>query len=419
MMQRRHFLMGAATAALARNAFGANDAANLTVIGLGGRGVDHINFLARVPGANIAAVCDVNQAAAERAVALVEKNSGRKPKAYSDMRRVFEDKNIDAVTMATPNHWHALGTVWACQAGKDVYVEKPACHNVYEGGKMVEAARRYNRMVQVGSQSRSIAFRKQAVELLKTGIIGDVYMAKGTCFKRRKSIGKAPVEPVPAGIDWDQFLGPAPMRPFTMNRFKYNWHWFWDTGNGDIGNQGVHELDFARWALGKALPQAVASTGGKYAYEDDQETPNTQLSTFDYGKQQLVFDVRGLPTPPEENVMIGDLIYGTEGFMAVDYAGFRVYKGEDKQKVKEVIVESKDAYDTAPHFDNFVKAVKSRRREDLNAEVAEGVASADLAHLANISYRVGRRLPFDGKSFGNDKEANALLTREYRKPYTL
>lgn len=418
-MERRHFLMGAATAAISRNAWGANESVNLTVIGLGGRGVDHINFLARVPGAHIAAVCDVNQAAAERAAALVEKNSGRKPKTYADMRRVFEDKDIQAVTMATPNHWHALGTVWACQAGKDVYVEKPACHNVYEGGKMVEAARRYNRMVQVGSQSRSMPFRRQAIDLLRAGIIGDIYMAKGNCFKRRKSIGKAAVEPVPAGIDWDQFLGPAPMRPFTMNRFKYNWHWFWDTGNGDIGNQGAHELDFARWALGKNMPRAVSCTGGKFAYDDDQETPNTQLATFDYGTQQLVFDVRGLPTPPEEAVMIGDIIYGTEGFMAADWAGFRVFKGDDKQPVQEFKVDAKDAYDTAPHLDNFVKAVRSRRREDLNAEVAEGVASANLAHLANISYRVGRRLQFDGAKFGTDAKANALLTREYRKPYSL
>ena len=200
------------------------------------------------------------------------------------MRQMLADKEIDAVSIATPNHWHGLATIWACQAGKDVYVEKPASYDVGEGYRMVEAARKTKRMVQVGSQSRSAAHVIRAMQLLREGAIGKVYLAKGLCFKRRKSIGKTPVEPVPAGVDWDKFLGPAPMRPFTKNRFAYNWHWFWDTGNGDLGNQGVHQMDVCRWGLGEVkLPRSVVSTGGKYIYDDDQETPNTQMATFDYG----------------------------------------------------------------------------------------------------------------------------------------
>ena len=222
------------------------------------------------------------------------------------MREVFDDKNVEAVSMPLPNHWHALATIWACQAGKDVYVEKPACHNIFEGQQMIEAARKYKRMVQIGSQSRSMAHKIKAMQLLHEGVIGKVYLAKGLCYKWRKSIGHKPDEPVPPGLDWDKFLGPAPMRAFNELRFHYNWHWFWDTGNGDIGNQGIHEMDIARWGLGKpGLPKSVVSTGGKYVYDDDQETPNTQIATFDYGDAELMFEVRGILT-------------GSEGGLAAD-----------------------------------------------------------------------------------------------------
>ncbi len=418
MILRRQFLAGAVGASASR-VMGAADRVNLVVIGLGGRGGDHMNFLSKVPAARIAGVCDINQAAQERAVAMVEKLTGAKPKAYSDMRQVFDDREIEAVTMATPNHWHALGTIWACQAGKDVYVEKPACHNVFEGRKMIEAVTKYKRIVQVGSQGHSIGFRHRAIEQLRAGAIGKIYLAKGLCYKRRVSIGRKPVEPVPPGINWDVFLGPAPMRGFTWNRYKYNWHWFWETGNGDIGNQGVHEMDFARWGLGKELPQSAVSTGGKYVYDDEQETPNTQLATYDYGDCEIVFEVRGLPTQPEEKVMIGNIFYGSEGYMAVDQAGFRIYKGEDKKLVKEEKVDPQDAVNTSPHFANFVKAVRSRNQKDLNYPVEEGVKSATLCHMANISYRLKRRLEWDAVAwnFKGDAEANAMLTRKYRAPY--
>jgi predicted dehydrogenase len=411
-------------AAASLRAMGANDRVNVAVVGLGGRGRDHMTQYAKQPEARITALCDVDQAALERGIAFVEKATGSKPKGYSDMRQVFEDKSIDAVSMPVPNHWHALATIWACQAGKDVYIEKPACHNIYEGTKMVEAARKYKRMVQIGSQSRTIAHKRKAVELLQQGVIGKVYLAKGLCYKRRVSIGHREDAPIPPGVNWDMFLGPAPMRPFNELRFKYNWHWFWDTGNGDIGNQGVHEMDIARWGLGKEMPKSVVSTGGKYVYNDDQETPNTQIATFDYGDSEIVFEVRGLITGDESglrargNNTIGNLFYGADGYMVVDGSGFQVYKGEKRDLVMDV---KKEGEDTGPHMANFLKAVKSRNYQDLNADVQIGVTSADLCHLANISYRLGRKLAFDpaANRFSSDAEANKMLTRDYRAPYVV
>lgn len=423
---RRTFLYTAGAAAVSTTAShlrGADEKINVAVIGLGGRGRAHMTEYCRLPDARVAAVCDVDQAALERGQALVEKLTGQKPKGYPDMRQVFDDKEVQAVSMPLPNHWHALATIWACQAGKDVYVEKPACHNPFEGRKMVEAARKYKRMVQIGSQSRTIPHKIKAMQLLHDGAVGKVYLAKGLCFKRRKSIGHKPDGPVPPGVDWDKFLGPAPMRAFNENRFKYNWHWFWDTGNGDIGNQGVHEMDIARWGLGQdGMPKSVVSTGGKYIYDDDQETPNTQIATFDYGDAELMFEVRGILTGPEGGLQIrggntvGNLFYGSDGWMAVDGAGFQVYKGEKN----ELAMEEKAARgDTGPHMENFLAAVRSRNYQDLHADVQIGVTSADLCHLANISYRLKRKLDFDPAAarFVRDEEANRMLTRPYRAPY--
>ena len=415
---------GAALAASATKLRAADDKVSVAVIGLGGRGRNHMTEYAKLPDAHIAAVCDVDQASLERGVALVEKATGTKPKGYSDMRQVFDDQSIQAVSMPLPNHWHALATIWAVQAGKDVYVEKPACYNPFEGTQMVAAARKYGRMVQIGSQSRSMEHKMKAIQLLHEGVIGKVYLAKGLCFKRRPSIGHKPDSAVPAGVDWDKFLGPAPMRAFNELRLKYNWHWFWDTGNGDIGNQGVHEMDVARWGLGKEMPKSVVSSGGKYAYTDDQETPNTQLATFDYGDSELVFEVRGLITGDEGglkvrgNNTIGNLFYGSDGYMALDGDGFQVYKGEKRELTMD---QKRETGDTGPHMANFLKAVKSRNYQDLNADVQIGVTSADLCHLANISYRLGRKLGFDASTakFSDDAEANKMLTREYRAPYVV
>jgi predicted dehydrogenase len=421
--------MAAGAAASASRVYGANDKVNVAVIGIGGRGRDHINEYVKLPGARVAAVCDINQAALETAQAQVKRLNGETPKGYDDMRKVFADTGIDAVSITAPNHWHALATIWACQAGKDVYCEKPACHNVHEGERMIEVARKTGRMVQIGSQSRSLPFKRKAMQLLQDGVIGKVYLAKGLCFKRRPSIGHKEDAPTPAGLNWDLFLGPAPMRPYNELRYKYNWHWFWDTGNGDIGNQGVHEMDIARWGMGDATwPKSVVSTGGKFAYVDDQETPNTQFATFDYGDRQIQFEVRGLLTGGEGGIpksgggYIGNLFYGSDGWMQVDSTGFKVYKGEKE----DLVMDEKAAgriWDTAPHFENFIAACRSRNHRDLHADVASGVMSADLCHLANASYRVGRKLAVDGAKGrftgpGAD-EGNALLTRKYRAPYVV
>jgi hypothetical protein len=287
-------------------------------------------------------------------------------------------------------------------------------------------------MVQVGTQGRSMPDKIRAMELLRGGAIGKVYTAKGLCFKRRKSIGRTPAEAVPPGLDWDRFLGPASMRPFTKNRFAYNWHWFWDTGNGDIGNQGSHQMDICLWGLGESgFPQACVSTGGKYLYDDDQETPNTQLASFDYEGMQILFEVRGLITGPEagqpmrRSSLIGNLFLGSEGWMWVDGSGYQVYKGESNQKTAEQQVDDSNgavSHDgTLRHIRNFFAACRSRKHTDLAADIEKGAISAALCHFANISYRVGKRLSWDAsrRQFRGAPEADKLLTREYRKPYVV
>ena len=425
-MERRTFLLGASLVSMGARA--ANDTVGIGVIGLGGRGRDHLQYYSKLPGARVVAICDVNQAQTERATQIVGKLEGSQPHVHQDLRKLFEDKDVDAVSIATPNHWHALATIWACQAGKDVYCEKPACYNLFEGRAMEAAARKYKRIVQIGMQGRSLAHKQRAMDLLHSGAIGQVYMARGICFKRRPSIGHTPPEPVPPGLDWDLFLGPAPMREYTKNRYQYNWHWFWDTGNGDIGNQGIHEMDLARRGLGRDLPKGVVSTGGKYIYEDDQETPNTQIATFDYGDAQLVFEVRGLNTGGEPGIpasgpnFVGVTFFGSKGFMPVDEHGFQIFLGDKREPGESMKHAESEIDDTIPHMANFLKAVKSRNPADLTADVSVGVTSAALVHMANISYRLGRKLNYDSASgaFAGDAEANAMMTRPvYRSPYVV
>lgn len=443
---RRDFVkFGAAAIATARfPILGANDRINVGIVGLGGRGTDHTNFYSKIQTeCRINAVCDVNQAARERSVALVKKLTGNDAKDYSDMRSMFDSKDVDAVSITTPNHWHALATIWACQAGKDVYVEKPASHNVFEGQQMVKAARKYNRMVQVGSQSRSIPYKMHAIKLLQDGVIGQVYGARAQCFRRRFSIGHAPDEPVPAGLDWSFFLGPAQWKPYSKNKYAYNWHWFWDTGNGDIGNQGVHEMDIALWGLGRtSWPQTVASTGGKFVWKDDQETPNTQQAAFEFGDAQMTFDVRNLPTPPEGMAemrgpnYVGNIFFGHAGFMVIDHLGFRVMKSTSaevsgdaargagaggRERYEKGPEEKPSGDDTVPHMQNFFEAIRKRDYKVLHAEIEIGARSAAFCHLANIAYRVGRSLRMSDSTgrFIGDEEANGMLTRNYRAPYVV
>ena len=250
-MNRRTLFKASVAAAAGRTILGANDRINIGVIGLRGRGRDHIETFSSVSGCRVAAICDIDDEQVRRGQGLLEKLDRPRAETYRDLRRLFENKNIDAVSIATPNHWHVLATIWACQAGKDVYVEKPASHNIWEGRRAVDASRRYDRMVQCGMQARSLEHYQRAIEMVRNGGIGKVYMAKGLCYKRRKPIGHKPDGPVPPGVDYDLWVGPAAMRSFNPNRFHYNWHWFWNTGNGDIANQGVHEMDIGRWGLGQ------------------------------------------------------------------------------------------------------------------------------------------------------------------------
>jgi predicted dehydrogenase len=451
----RRFFLGALTAAAATRVWGANDKINVAIIGLGGRGSNHLTIYPRLADARVAGLCDIDQAARERAQATLQKiASGEKAKEFEDMREAFADPGIDAVSIATPNHWHALATIWACQAGKDVYSEKPACYNIYEGLRMVQVANETKRMVQIGSQHRSMPFKIRAIDAMQGGLIGKIYMAKGLCFKRRQSIGHKVDSPVPPGVNWDLFLGPAPLRPFNELRFKYNWHWFWDTGNGDIGNQGVHEIGTCRWGLGDPeWPKSAFSSGGKYVYDDDQETPNTQLASYDYGGREIVFEVRGILTggegtpvrrgggrggrgaasggPPAananpastpNNVTIGNLFYGSEGWASMDDQGFQAYKGESSELVMEERPERGPGSDgTSLHMENFLAACRSRNVKDLHDPISNAHFSAGLCHLANISYRTGHKLNLGpGPRFTGDAEADKLLTRQpYRKPYVV
>lgn len=433
-----------ASAAIATSAFpilGANDRVNVGIVGLGGRGNDHMNFYGSLgDDCRIAAICDVNQAARERAGAKILKDHGYRPKEFADMRELFESKEIEAVSLPLPNHWHALSTIWACQAGKDVYVEKPASHNIFEGRQMVAAARKYKRMVQVGSQSRTIPHKVNAARLVREGAIGDIYMVRGLCYRRRFSIGHAPDEPVPPGVDWDKFLGPAQMKPYSKNRFAYNWHWMFDTGNGDVGNQGVHEMDIGLMGFGgSAYPVSVMSTGGKFIWDDDQETPNTLQTTFNFGNMEMTFEVRNLPTPTEalsplKPNYVGNIFFGSKGFIVVDHEGFQLFKSSGAQisgeaargagaggqeKYEKAQSEGGSGEKTEPHMKNFLDAVRSRDYKSLHAEIEIGARSAAFCHLANNAYRLGRMLKLDPATGDalDDKEALAMQTRNYRKPY--
>jgi predicted dehydrogenase len=455
-MQRRNFVLGAVAAASAGRsapeAVSRNDTIRVAIVGLRGRGGDHIRELLAQPGAEIAAVCDVDESVLDRRRREIEARGRRAPAAFTDYRKLLEDRSIDVVTIATPNHHHALQTIWACQAGKDVYVEKPFSYNLWEGRQMVAAARRYQRVVQHGTQSRSIPVYQEAIQHLRRGLVGDPYMARAIVYKWRDPIGRAGPEPVPAGVHYDLWLGPAPEKPFTRNRFHYNWNWIWDFGNGDVGNQGVHEVDVARWGLGVRYPTKISAMGGRYLFDDDQETPNalTAIWEFDVAgrKKSIVFELRhwitngegGIgdfdPGGPHKNI-IGNLFYGCRGYLALDAqeTNFRSWLGKNKRAgpsraqsggtLDDWLYRMRRRFTGAParggdHFANFLHAVRARDAAGLNADIEEGAVSATLVHLANISYRLGRTIDFDPETLCcADAEAQAMLTKQYRAPFEL
>jgi predicted dehydrogenase len=409
---RRTFLktsaLAAAGAALPVNswakALGANGDIRVAVIGLNGRGRNHLSSLAKIPGVRVVALCDADSAVLAKVKPTV---NGGNVKTYQDIRALLADKDVDAVTIATPNHWHSLGAIWALQAGKDVYLEKPVSHNVWEGRQLVAAAHRHNRVIQAGTQIRSGAGLREAVQWVQAGNIGKI-TARGFCYKRRDSIGKtAGPQPVPSTIDYNLWSGPAPLVPPYRNTkngpVHYDWHWVYLYGNGDVGNQGIHQMDVARWFLGEpGLPQSTLSIGGRLGYVDDGETPNTQVVIHEYASAPLIFEVRGLPAKaglagsnadPRANadsagmdnyrgVNIGNVIDCEGGSVltnsyftatAVDKSGkvIREFKGEDR------------------HMQNFIDVVRSRKKSELYGPIEEGHVSSALCHLGNISHRLG------------------------------
>jgi len=399
-----------------RKKAGPNDAIRLAVIGVKGRGMEHIAGYSKLDDVRMTTVCDVDRSVIGPAMKAVAKRNGSEPKFVQDLRRVFDDKEIDAVSIATPNHWHALATIWACQAGKDVYVEKPVSHNVFEGRKAVDAARKYGRVVQTGTQCRSHQGIQDAIAFLRSGKLGQVYMAKGLCYKSRGSIGHKPDTAVPEGLDYDLWTGPAEIRPFNANKLHYNWHWIWNTGNGDLGNQGIHQMDLARWGLGKdEFPKAVQASGGRFGYKDDGETPNTELVSLEFDDSLLQFEVRGLATNDELGAKVGDLFYGTEGVLAItSYTTWQTYLGPKLEK-------GPGGTGSGDHFANFLAAVKARNPKLLAADIEEGHLSSAYCHLGNIAYRLGRKLQINPstESFINDPEADRMLSREYRAPFVV
>ncbi len=420
MDTRRAFLTGAVggvAPAIARTKDSANGRVRLAVLGVHGRGRDHISGLQKLDNVDVVALCDPDGDVLAKRASDFEGRYGRKVQTEQDLRRIFDNKEIDAVTVATPNHWHSLAAIWACQAGKDVYVEKPGAHNVYEGRKLVEAARKYNRIVQHGVQLRSSEAIQEAVRLLNGGVIGRVYMARGLVYRWRPSVGRKGDEPAPATLDWDIWQGPAQSRPFTRRLVHYNWHWHWDYGNGDVGNQGIHETDMCMWGLGVGLPKRISAMGGKYVFDDDKETPEILSATYSYPEQKkiLEFEVRHWCTNEEQGVGVGNIFYGSEGFMLIKgYETFEVYRGAHREPGPR----RKAGGD---HFANFIKAVRSRKTSDQNGPVETAHLSSALAHLGNISYRLGRQLTFDPESekFVGDEEADRMLTRNYRSPYVV
>jgi predicted dehydrogenase len=431
---------------------GANERVNVAVCGIKGRGASHIGGHGRQKNVTISHLVDPDSRLYEGRKKFVQSKFKNTPECVQDVRKVLDNKEVDVISIATPNHWHSLMSIWACQAGKDVYVEKPLSHNLFEGRKLVEAAKKYNRIVQHGTQNRSLRKWSDLAKEVASGKNGKLEVALGTCHKRRGSIGFKDTKSPPSELDFDVWTGPAAKEDFHDNLVHYNWHWFWNYGNGDIGNQGVHQMDIARWMIpGAVWPKSVICFGGRFGYKDQAETANTQLAIFDYGESLLVFDVRGLSG--KSNMGISNHVYFDKNAKQKNTAshGLKGIKDPLADRGKVDI------------FENFIQAVRNRKEEHLDAHVYEGHVSSGLCHLANVSYRLGEKSSFNkkNKSFGSNKkgyeyfermqehlkenglnlketdyivgrnlefdaktetikgddEANALLSRNYRSPY--
>jgi len=386
---------------------GANDEIRIATIGVGAQGSGHTQIFSKIPGVRYVAVCDPDQSHVDARVKFFA-DKGIKVDGYTDMRKLLDRKDIDAITSATPNHWHALVTVWACQAGKDVYIEKPACYSIWEGRKMVEAARKYNRIVQVGTQKRSSEAHKEAFEWIRQGNIGKIKWSRGFCYKARGPNTNGIVhgtngpKALPESVDYNLWCGPADMVPLSRTELHYVWHWVWNTGCGDIGNQGPHEMDIARWALGDpGLPTRAFSIGGRFgvgAVGDVGETANTQIAFFDYKPAPVIFEVRGLPRKKGDKpdtmdnfrgTRVGNCVQCEGGYFPSDDGGGWVFDN-DRKRIKQFSGRGGEG-----HHENFIKAVRSHKVSDLNADIEVGHLSAALCHMANTSYRLGKKMKPD------------------------
>ncbi len=448
-MKRREFIKNASAAAMAGSMVwrpndswaGANDRVNVAVIGIRGMGQSHIRSYQELENVNVLALCDVDERLYPERVQkhFVDKNLP-KPELYYDIRELLENKDVDAISITMPNHWHTLAAIWGMQAGKHVSVEKPCCHNFFEGQQLVKAAKKYGVVVQDGAEQRSNPCAQTMADFLQSGQMGEVYLAKGICYKWRESIGKTPDEPVPDGVHYDLWLGPAPKRPFSQNRFHYNWHWNWDYGNGDMGNQGVHEMDIARWGLGVKLPTKVSAIGGHFMFDDDQNTPNTLMAVYEfpnpYGdgdkRKVLQFETRhwicnnegdlspGFQDDESKGYMIsnvnvvGNLFYGSAGYMAKTVNDWKTFMGKQRKP-------GPTGGGLGNHYQNFIDAIRANNPGMLTAPIEEGFYSCALVHLANISYRLGRSIDFDPEKqvIIGDEEASQMLKREYREPFVV
>ena len=470
-MERRNFIKKAAIGnlgviaspvILSGNGWkGANDRVNVAVIGIRGMGQSHIQSYQKLKNVEVTALCDVDENLfGERVKKHFSDKGFREPKLYTDMRKLFEDKSVDAVSIVTPNHWHALAGIWAIQSGKHASIEKPSCHTVAEGKKLIEAAKKYKVVVQDGAEQRSNPCAQSAVKFMEKGKLGEVYLAKGVCYKWRDSIGKYPdgymsedenyantvnsqswlgpyTKAYMDRVDYDMWQGPAPVRPFNRNRFHYNWHWYWDYGNGDMGNQGVHEMDVARWGLGVKVPSKVSAMGGHMMFSDDQETPNVLMAMFEFPNSDgggdrskvMQFEVRHWMSNPEGNHLgsgaglvntymtssanvVGNIFYGSEGYMLKDVTSWQTFMGKEREP-------GASGEGLGNHYQNFIDAIRAGDPSLLTAPIEEGFYSCALIHLANISYRLGRTLNIDTEKLTviNDYEAESMLSKEYRKPY--
>ena len=412
-INRRNFLAGAGAATLtafgpATRAVRANNKVVIGIIGMGGRGNGLAATFSRQPGVEIAYLCDVDRNRAEKAATSLKASPS--PRTPTDFRRVLDDRSVDAVVIATCNHWHAPMTILACAAGKHVYVEKPCCHNPREGEMMVAAARKHQRMVQMGNQRRSSPLVIEAIDLARSGAVGRVYYAQAWYTNSRPTIGRGKAAPVPEGLDYALWQGPAPRRPFHDNYLHYNWHWFWHWGNGELGNNGVHTIDLCRWALAVDYSSHVTSSGGRFRYVDDQETPDTNVVSFTFADGKTIrwegLSCNRMPKDGGADI----LLHGENGIIALQGGEYIVYDAAGKEVKRKSGSESDGL-----HAANFLEAIRGNGK--LNSEIEEGHKSTLLCHIGNIAYRTGRAVRCDPKTgrITNDKEAMAFWAREYEK----